>query len=126
LVEAGVPLFGVEATHSQPQSALQVLDDREQFVGDAELGHVADFVRIHVRLLGKIAPFPRDAAIGGFAQAGNDFEEGAFAAAGRADNGGKMFSGETRGHISEERWIVWRFSKAEGNFLEFEHGGGAL
>lgn len=79
----------------------------ESFVSDAELGDVAEFARLEVAFF-DINIIPKDGAGGRGHESGDGAEEGAFAAAGRADDCAEMAHGEGEGDLVEKRWNIRR------------------
>ncbi len=61
--------------------------------------------------------------MGGLPEAGDYFEKGAFAAAGRADDGGESLRAETRGDFAEEHLILgespsWRETSWSSSMID--------
>ena len=63
-----------EAGDPKPERSLDVFPNREALVGDAELRHIANFMRIEIAFLGKVAAIPLHSTHGVLEQAGNDLQ----------------------------------------------------
>jgi hypothetical protein len=92
----------VEAADAEAEGGVHALGDGEEIEGDAELRDVTDLVRVEVVLGGEVAAIPVDGAVLGLADAGDDFEEGALAGAGGADDCAKMTAREMGGDVPQE------------------------
>ena len=79
--EARLGGFWGEVIDAKVESGFDAFPDGEEIVSDAKLGDVANFVGVHIVFFGEIAAIPFDVTCGGFAEAGDDFEEGTFSAA---------------------------------------------
>ena len=120
-IHALLALVGIEPAHAQAQRTFHALPDGQQIVGDAELRDVADLVRGHVAILGKVPPVPLDVPHGGFAEAADDLEQRALSAAGRPDHGGEVLLRKADRNLREQQRILGVGAELEGDLLEFEH-----
>src|SRR5678816_44076 len=87
-IEPGDFLIIGESRDAQTQRSLDIFPHSEALVGDAELRHIPNLVRVQVPLLGEITAIPLHATHGMFDQAGDDFQECALSATGWAKHGG--------------------------------------
>jgi hypothetical protein len=78
--EARLGGFWGEVIDAKAESGFDAFPDGEEIISDAKLGDVANFVGGHIVVFGEIATIPLYVAGGGFAEAGDDFEESAFSA----------------------------------------------
>ena len=109
---------------AQSHRALDALLHREQLVRDAELRHVADFVRIEIAVRHHVAALPVNLAGAVFLDARDNLQQRALAAAGRPDDRRKMPVREVYGNLHEEELLLVTGLDGKRDVFEFEHGRG--
>ena len=89
---------GVGAVHAQARGVIHAFAHGEEVVREAELRHVAEFGRGEVAFGGEVAAVPAHDALGRVGQAGDDLEQGRFAAARRADDADELAAAHLQRH----------------------------
>ena len=89
-LDQGIGGFIRLLTGAQSNSAGHAFFHREQLMGDAELGHIAELGRVQIAVFSKIPALPEDGTVVLFLEAGDDLHQRRLSAAGRTHDGQKV------------------------------------